>query len=816
MKRILLIFAMFSSLSAFGQVVNPPSGGSGGTVTSVSGTANQVSVASPTTTPVISLTNNTALPGSPTAATAANGTNTTQIATTAFVAQVASSINATAQAGADIVAKINAALVLGPDVFIPAGTYTLSSCAGWTLDTQAGDPWNSFHVGVALPTGSHLHGAGEGLTVINVTRLNTDPPCSLFANATRVGTGNNPNIEIDHMTINWTDQNTGTPQSSIFEIAGSDKTNIHDVEMSGNPNRLLIISDVTRVAVHDNNMNLNTTSATLGNSAVSWNRFQSGTPYLMDVGSVYNNIAVDTGDPTSFGMSMFVLSQSNAKLTGNICDLVKFVSSPNLNAYNGNCVETGDDNLGNLPAGLQIQGNHWYGGVRLPAVSTDYSSNLHEGGYGILASYASTSDTTTAARTNIHGNILLCPGTGINCGILVNGNSGQGYQSVIVSENDVEDGGIAIATSGSIGGGPNCVVENNRVRNTPSASLSGGTVTAAIGAYGCSGVGGNFVQNPDADAASGNDASYGIAIGNASAAVSTTYDYVSNNKVIDDQQTYSTGTVCSVASVSSTTCLTTGTSRYLYSAGATWSPAWSNRYIFIASVPIMIRGFYGVHYIELESAIAFVGSGTAYSLTWSMNGGYYLGSPIINFTGNFGYVAQQFMRAYPSDGMITDVSGTVITNLANNNFISARQAVCSSTAVCKYPYYNQSPIPQGGVSCTQATCASTATALYTMPNIATGSGGVSGIQFKVEAEVDCTSAVASSTATLQIGWTDVGGFAQTVTAGTATCTTLGASSMSSLSRNITMSGNSAVTYKITQASSPNFQARVMIYQETTN
>jgi len=336
---------------------------------------------------------------------------------------------------------------------------------------------------------------------------------------------------------------------------------------------------------------------------------------------------------------------------------------------------------------------------------------------------------------------------------------------------------------------------------------------------------GNLVKNFDADESTGNTAVYGIVLGNASPTVTSTFSDVSNNRVIDDQVHYSTGTVCSVSGPTSTTCLTSGSSRWLYSSGATWSQAWPNRYIFIASTPYQIRAFYSANYIELETAVpVFSSSGVAYSLTWTIANGYYLGANIVNFTNNYGYVMSPsagagYMTGYPNSGWICDVSGDTIQNLANNTFISPRQSVVNPSCANNYNYYNQSPTPVGGVSCANSagtlmvSCASSATALYTMPNIATSDIG--GVLFRYDASIACTSATTSATAILTLGYTDVSGTAQTVTAGTATCTTLGSASIVSLSGTFMMYGSSSVTYNVTTANSPQYQARVMIYQETT-
>jgi hypothetical protein len=720
-------------------------------------------------------------------------------------------INAAVQAGATLVDQINKALALGNDVFIPAGAYNVSGCSGWTSDAQSGDPWSPFYVGVKLPTGSHVHGAGKGLTVINVTRLPTDPRCALFANAKRSGLGNNPNIELDHMTINWKDQTTN--DTGAIEIAGADRFSMHDVEISGNPNRQLIITDVTRISIHDNTFLVNTTSGVQGNTAISSNRFQSGMPYTMDAGEIYGNKLIETGDPT-LGVSMVVLTQSNLTFgPDNTCDLLHYTSVANPNAYGGNCIESGNDNPGNIAGYFLVQGNYFWGGVRLPIVNTEFSGNFFYQGYGLLAGYAGS--VPTAARLKVQNNTFHCSGAGANCGIFVEGNSPQGMPFVTVSDNTVEDGVLIVSAGGSgETGAPNCIVENNRVLNAPITGSFG-----ALEANGCSVVRGNLVKNPQADSFNGFAAEYGIYLGSSSPSLTTTFDDVSGNRVIDDQIRAS-GTGCSVASPSSTTCLTSGTSLYFYSSGAAWTPAISNRYIFVGKTAYMVRNFYSSHYLEFEHATAYLPSGTSWSMTSTMGYGYYLGANIVNFSDNFGYVAHQHVQGYPGGGWITDISGNKIISLRNNHFISARQAVCSNTASCNYNYYNQTHNPVGGASCANTAgsgmvvCPSSLTTLYTMPNIATSQVG--GVLFSYLANIDCASANTGATAILTLSYRDVSGTTQTVTAGTATCTTLGAASTSSLSGTLMMYGNSAVSYEVTTANSPNYQARVVIFQETTN
>ena len=76
-----------------GQVTGCGGGGGAGTVTSVSGTANEIAVANPTTTPVVSIVTSAALPGSPTTTTQVTGDASTKVSTTSYVANALASIN---------------------------------------------------------------------------------------------------------------------------------------------------------------------------------------------------------------------------------------------------------------------------------------------------------------------------------------------------------------------------------------------------------------------------------------------------------------------------------------------------------------------------------------------------------------------------------------------------------------------------------------------------------------------------------------------------------------------------------------------------
>lgn len=743
------------------------------------------------------------------------------------VAAVPTSINTSAIAGADIVAKATAAFAISNDVFIPAGTYATTCTTSWTNTSG----FNQY-VGIVLPTGAHLHGAGMGTTIINVSRASglTAPSCALIANANPVGSGNNPDITIDNLTINWIETGCTTlggcnHDTAAIEMMGADRFTMHHVELQGQPNRLLNLIDTTRVSIHDNKFLLNTPTANnpstvFGNSAIGASRYQAGIAYSLNAGKIYNNEIDETGAPSN--VSLLVPTQSNLTIgPDNVFDMMHYVTSPSPSAILGQAIESGTDNLTGIEGYLLIHGNYFYGAeVRLSINDTEFSGNFLQ--QGRVYGYSSNGGPPSTARLKVQTNTFHCYGSGGDqCGIYIAGLSAQGFPFVTISENTIEDGSIGVYSDNvsTDGGGSNCVIENNKVYNAPNVSFAGVTPSGAILGNGCSAIRGNLVKNYNADnfSAATDSTHYGISAGDASSTVPTVISDFSGNQVIDDQVVYSTGNVCSVSSPSSTTCLSAGSSTYLYSAGATWSPGWSNRYIFVGGTPYMIKQFYAPHYIELQYSTAFIAS-TAYTLNYSFYNGYNLGTNIIRFDSNYCYIAANpYGRGYPSGGCITDVGGKTIQNgPTNNHFITPRQYVGGTN----YNNYNQSPQVASSITCTQATCATSPTALYTMPDITTGSGGVSGVLFKIEADVACTTTVSTATATLQIGYTDVSGTAQTATATAATCTTLGASSVASFGTNVMMYGNagsgqSVLTYKITQANSPQFQARIVVNQLTS-
>lgn len=113
----------------------------------------------------------------------------------------------------------------------------------------------------------------------------------------------------------------------------------------------------------------------------------------------------------------------------------------------------------------------------------------------------------------------------------------------------------------------------------------------------------------------------------------------------------------------------------------------------------------------------------------------------------------------------------------------------------------------GWVSCTQANCASSATTFYAT--------GVTTL-YRINASVACTSSTATATAILIIKYTDPSSTVQTITLATATCTALGSASVASLDQGMAILTGTNIQYSVTAANSPNYQARIAVYQEGMN
>lgn len=120
------------------------------------------------------------------------------------------------------------------------------------------------------------------------------------------------------------------------------------------------------------------------------------------------------------------------------------------------------------------------------------------------------------------------------------------------------------------------------------------------------------------------------------------------------------------------------------------------------------------------------------------------------------------------------------------------------------------PIEVGYVSCTQATpCASSASTLLT-----TGSATA---LYRVDVSADCTTSTSLATVSVTITYTDPSGTVQTSSIGSAAvCTTLGSASIMNFTTPFAAKNATNIQYNVTTANTPSYQARVAIFQESTN
>jgi hypothetical protein len=161
--------------------------------------------------------------------------------------------------------------------------------------------------------------------------------------------------------------------------------------------------------------------------------------------------------------------------------------------------------------------------------------------------------------------------------------------------------------------------------------------------------------------------------------------------------------------------------------------------------------------------------------------------------------------AASAGGVSCNSDGT--THVFNNGVDAGSILSANGVTPASSPGAVTAPVQVGFVSCTQATCAGTATTLFTT--------GASSAQYRVDVTADCTTSSAAATAIVTIGYTDPSGTAQTITASTATCTTLGASSIGSIVAVFSAENGTNIQYHVTVASTPSYQARVSLYQEST-
>ena len=155
---------------------------------------------------------------------------------------------------------------------------------------------------------------------------------------------------------------------------------------------------------------------------------------------------------------------------------------------------------------------------------------------------------------------------------------------------------------------------------------------------------------------------------------------------------------------------------------------------------------------------------------------------------------------FPVVLIVASVLGIIVFSLAEWSNRAQPQADGSSYALGS----NQA----GWISCSQATpCASSATTFYVAPTTTL---------YRISAGVACTSTGAAATAILVVKYTDPSSTVQTITLSMATCTALGVGSIASLDQPSVILAGTNVQYSLTVANSPNYQARIAVYQEGMN
>lgn len=558
------------------------------------------------------------------------------------VTAVPTLINTSAIAGADIVAQMKAARLAGPEIYIPAGSYTTSSCTTW--GAGVGD---ASKVGVLIPSGTWIHGAGQGVTTITVNRGASDPTCALFENSTPGST--NSGIRISDLTIAWNENASSTFNTLTTPIFLNScvRCEVDHVTFTGTADREMESFNGTAAKIHDNTFIVTSGASNLGNSGLGVDA-SSATTAGQNAGIVGpDNQFFENGSDTA--ASLLVVTQSNLAIQGNVFNIP--------GTSNINPMENGQDSNGNMVQGLTLSGNVIRCSVACslfgPVSNSTYSHNDMNGATLYLSEQAGVTVNTTGLRvlenTIVNGYISI--GNVVQAGTYLG--------KITVKGNIVENGAIA---TGSSGGGDVAIVDNF-IRYGPATDSPGISCNGI-----CTEITNNTVKNVDARVASGTQpAIY----------VTGSPNLFDGNKVIDDQQQYSTGTACSVASVSSTTC--TGTATYwVHVAGGSWSAGWTNRCLFVGSTCNPISGFPSANYIQLETPTAIAAS-TAYTLKHTTYDAYEFGATSIKqFTNNsavgtFNNLAAQF-----------DSTPTWSQRFGNSFDISNGTCAMSSSTTCTF------------------------------------------------------------------------------------------------------------------------------------
>jgi len=579
---------------------------------------------------------------------------------------VNSTVYASQFSGASIVEKIQAAITSlsgGPGVVvIPAETFVASPVSSWQLGYNGGYGSAGQTVGVIIPSNVTIMGAGAGLTIINVTRIVSDPPAFLFVNK-NYSTGDS-NIRLSGMTINWADSSTVSYSACISLFDYVDKLEIDHVEFIGEANNLCNNLDCTHFDIHDNRFAISTkNSGNNGNACLGIARFGGTqaspvTPYINAGGHIYNNYFIQTDNSVNTQFSMLVVSQSCVVIEGNTFDGYTQTKG---NVRVGNSIEMGTDNLGLLPSYITIKGNKFLGTAGMNPLNI-FNSDITENDCfmsSILVQSAGTGYGLSDTGVHVEGNH-------IRWGSITIGNDDAGTGRSTVIGNVVEDSGdnpdgtsyssdFGIAVYNSVTNAQGSVIKNNVVKYG----------AAGIIAAGASVIDGNIIINSNSQ----QNGTLALQINPPGNGDTFKTAIVNNNTIINDQNAYTTGTIGMVATPTGTSYISSGVSVWVYLTGGTWSN-WTNRWLWVGSTRYAIKTFLDANHVELELPV-YIASGTAYSLqnnsgTTSMYTIMSLANGIGSFTNN-SFISTA-ADPLPADHAIITEHGKSVDYINGNRF----------------------------------------------------------------------------------------------------------------------------------------------------
>jgi hypothetical protein len=508
--------------------------------------------------------------------------------------------------GASIVEQVQAAIRdCGGNpcqVNVPAGTYDASPIATWKARDFSGAA-----IGIPLPSNVTLRGAGQGITVIRVKRQASDPVATLLANAAVAAR----NLRIHDLSFVWEDSAASYNWASIFICHQCQDVELDHLTFEGNPNKLVNLLDSTNSSVHDCDFRMHPTGYGHGDNALSFSRFDPAATVRGPAGVVRDNRFGEIGSERTF--SMLVVCQSGLYVHDNVFEA-------NLPASYGTAIESGQDNMGRLPEDVKLSANFFHGtSIAYGGMSNSEISN-NRFDHGDIYMALQSGNIASLAGLSIADNELRSGS--ISIGGLEHTFTGR----ILIARNRVFDGNIG--TGNALVDGDIEVIGND-VRYSRNKN--------GIDCNSCSIIRGNVVREIGQNGPGDLHAGYGIS-GNVAD--------VSDNLYLDEQHDYDGGTICSVASPSSQTCMASGSSRWIRLNGGAWAFGWTNRTLFTQPGNLTIHAFVSESLIELDHDIATLSAGTKYQLHSTTFNGFELNAATIGrFANNTAMSAAGFRNA---------------------------------------------------------------------------------------------------------------------------------------------------------------------------